>query len=159
MATIQQKINGFAFSHSSIEVQFAGKTIVELQSVDYGTSRDRGDVYGTGVKRLARTQGQEKNEASCQVTREGYQDLLTKLRQLGQQQNPVTGIQDTPFSVVVSFQEAGQPRVVDTLSGCLIDENKLSSKVGSDATMVDLTLNVMDIQYDNNSPFQATTGA
>ncbi|MBI2388638.1 MAG: hypothetical protein HYV09_03390 [Deltaproteobacteria bacterium] len=138
-------INGFRYDFSSIVFHINGDLVLGVKEIAYKNSRERGEVRGTALQRLAKTRGQYKCEASCTLFRREFDELIVTLGD---------GYQDIVFPITVSYANDGQPLVTDTVVGCTLDEDDHSNSAGTDPTEVKVTLNPMYILMNGIAPFK-----
>lgn len=141
-------INGFAFSWASLTVRANNNNFTLVKSIDYEQEGKPGDVFGAGVKKVARTRGYDKPTAKMTLYRAALDTLLISL-------GPAFG--SVPFDIRCEYREDPNPMTVDDLIGALI--SKISAKPGSAgsdaASEVEVELNLTDLLWNGLSWFDA----
>ena len=134
-------INGYAYDYSCISISISGKTFSGISSISYSDSVERSKIYGTGPKPIGVTRGQYSAEGSMELYKHEFDRLASS----------VTNIFDIIFDVTVTYKTPGQQITYDKLVQCRIDKVENSGSAGSDALMVPLTLNILDIVRNGKS--------
>lgn len=150
-------INGFSYSWASLEFKFLGSPIITVQSIDYAAKTERKQPYGTNPNPLSKTRGKLGNTAKVKMLAAEAYALIGALGALDPTGNNAYG--DVFFNVTVSFSEAGQAVIVDTIVGCTVDTFEQSSAEGTDAIMIEMELNPLQIlrngQQASSAPLNA----
>lgn len=131
---------GHYYSFASIEILVAGVPTVGCTAVNYTSSIEVGDVYGTRPQKLGTTRGKQNAEGSLEMYVQDWENLKAILTQAG-----LGGYGEARFTVVVTYGEQGMPVKMDTLESCRVVSVEYSNADGSDASKVTLTLNVLRI--------------
>jgi hypothetical protein len=137
------KINGKAYSHSSIEVQLNGKSYPFVKEVSYSDDLEPGEVRGTSAQLLSRTRGEYKAEASITLYKGAAQELLDDLGD---------GFMEKEFDMVVTRKEDDMSTIIDTVVKCRIKKHESGSSTGSDPNEVKFDLHPMYILWNGYSP-------
>jgi hypothetical protein len=133
-------INGNRYSWASVEIDVGGVIINDITKVTYKAKKSRKTVYATGgIKPLGRTRGRLEFEASIEIRKESFNNLIARLGE---------GFMESTFQVVVNYQDAGNPCTTDTLVACQIDECGDDHSDGTDDLVVPITLHIMDILWN-----------
>lgn len=134
-------VNGRAYDFGSLTIRIKGQSIEEdTAEISYKDNVERGEFFGAGRKRKARTGGRYKAEGSFKVLRITH-DALTNI--LGGD-----GFMDEECEVTCSYGDEGQPIITDTLRECLISSNDASLSEGTDAAMVACDLDISEILWN-----------
>ncbi len=131
---------GHYYSFASIEVVVAGVPTVGCTAVNYTSTLDVGDVYGTRPQKLGTTRGKQQAEGSIEMYVQDWENLKAVLVAAGE-----GGYGEARFDVVVSYAEAHMPVKVDTLESCRVTSVEYSNADGTDPSKVTLTLNILRI--------------
>jgi len=142
MATFT-KINGKAYSHSSIEVQLNGKSYPFVKEVTYSDSLEPGEVRGTSAQLLSRTRGDYKAEASLTLYKGAAQELLDDLGD---------AFMEKEWDLVVTRKEEDMSTIIDTVVKCRIKKHESGSSQGADPNEVKLDLHPFYILWNGYSP-------
>lgn len=137
-------VNGNRFSWVSIECSIDGVTFTNLMEINYSTTIERADVYGTGPQKVGRTRGRANHEASLTFHKEAARNFQ---QQLG------AGWADKTFNVTVNYADDGNEIVSDSLEGCKVGGFEDSHSDGTEALTVTVPLSVFDIKYNGLSAF------
>lgn len=138
-------INGFIPDWGSIEVAINGQRY-EAREINYSTSAERSAVHGSGGKKLGLTRGTLDFEADVTLL---VEDAMAVLKALGD------GFAEKPFDIAVSYTLSDGSVVTDRLVGCRIKSVENGHSQGNEALTRKLSLDVMDIKFDEKSPFKA----
>lgn len=142
------KINGYRFSWSSITLDLGdGGLIQDFTEISYSTTSERSKYYGTGRKPRGRTAKVLDFEGSMTVSKEVFAEIIAKL------DPDLSGFGDKTFTVTVAYEDKNNNIVVDILEGVEIDGVEESYSQGTDALSVNLTLSIMNINYDGHDMF------
>lgn len=129
-------INGNYYSFGSIEAQVGALKFLDFTAINYGTSLEVSDVYGTRPQKLGTTRGKQNATASLEMYLFAWQAFMLTLR-------GGVGYGEVRFPVVISRGEPNVPTITDTLIGCRIVNDEQSDSDGTEPSKVTLTLNVM----------------
>lgn len=136
-AVAPQIINANRYDYSSIEIAIDGLPILgqDIISVSYKQSLKSEKVYGGSPMPRGRTRGRYEADASMEITKEVYGNLIEALSQDTQY-----GYMEKPFNITVTYQDVGGPLIVDELIGCRLGEDEDSHKSGPEGLTVRCTL-------------------
>jgi hypothetical protein len=136
-------INGHAFQFSSIEIFVGFRTFRGFKEIKYTQKREIGKLYGNSVKKLARTRGRVDTEGSLTMYQHEWEDLRDALG---------PGWLEATFPIIVLYSEYGPIKArCDVLNGCTITSVKKGGSEGTEALIVDLDLDIMDINESSLS--------
>lgn len=144
MSMIKPLINGNMYQFSSIVLTVNGVPFDLITGVNYSSTNESAQFYGTSKTPISQTKGILKHEASVTVpvtARDALLELITK--------GGTRGWADSPFTVTVSYAEEGAPVTTDVLDGCRILSMSKSHSQSNEALNVELTLSVPTIVYGN----------
>lgn len=129
-------INGHYWSFASIEARANGLPFVGFTGINYSTSLEVGDVYGTKSQKLGTTKGKQNAEGSLELLMPFWEVFRASL--FGG-----VGYGEKRFTLIVQYAEEGMPVKTDILEGCRIVNTEYGNADGTDPSKVTLTLNVM----------------
>lgn len=142
-----QKINGFAYGYSDIEIRLDNTIFDEIEDISYDASIERGELKGTAPVPQGFTQGNVSFKGSMTMSKAQAVDFKKQLGTFG----------NTQFDIVVTYGPV--PRgdgtfmtVTDTLYGCLLNTIGNSHTRG-DALKEKFDLVIMNIDYDGASAY------
>jgi hypothetical protein len=145
MATISYPLqNGDYHSFASVELKVtsgpaAGQIFPGVKSVNAKDSLTPTKVRGAHSEPLGRTRG----DYDCDGDLEMYvQQAHQLLQAMG------AGYKQTTFDISITFSEANLDTVQHQLIGCRIQEVDSSNAVGTDASTLKFTLNIMKVLFD-----------
>ena len=145
-------VRGVAYDFSSIQATFGLVPIIGIKSIDYSSQKTPGDVWGTSAKRIGRTRGQLKHSGSFTIYKKEWAAFVALFSATVQVTgNANAALMDTEFDVKIAYADNGQPPEVDVLKSCIITQVSDSHSAGSDALVVKVDLDIMDISY-NGAP-------
>jgi hypothetical protein len=131
------QILGHFYSFASIEVLANGNRQVGFTAINYSSSLDIGQAYGTKPQKLGRTRGKQNAEGSLEMYLQEWENLRATLGAAG------VGYGEVPFDVIVTYAELNQPVKMDTLFACRITKVEYSNADGTDPAKVTATLDIM----------------
>lgn len=137
-------INGFIPDWGSIEINLNGRRY-EAKEVNYQVTVERTAVHGANGKKLGLTRGTVDYEADITLY---IQEAVEFLRSLGD------AFAEKTFSVSVSYTLPNGQVVTDRLEGCRIKSVENGHSQGTDPLQRKFTLDVMNIKFDEKSPFK-----
>jgi hypothetical protein len=143
------EINNRTYSFSSIEADLDGDLYTAFKSINYSDSLEPGELRGTAVHRLQRTDGEYKAEASIEMSLEEADKLIQKLG---------NGFMLKAFKVTVQYAPDNMPVITDELIGCRLKKKDNSNSQGSDPSMVKFDLDPMYIIHNGKLPFVMKNG-
>jgi len=101
-------------------------------------------VSGGRVRR--RTTGSVDYEASMTMYRVGYQQLLRALKALAPKRGNQRAIAIVPFNIQILHTPPGSTEIFDVrIKGCRIGGRQLNGAEGTDADLVEVPLNPIEI--------------
>lgn len=141
-------VNGVRTSYCSIVAGFDGFPIVGLRSINYREPLEIGKIRGTSPKPIGRTRGNADIEGDMEMYAEEWKNqLLPKLAGLF----GLSGFSEASIPIKVSYAERRNPSGIhsDHLIGVRIHSPDRTNTEGTDASIVKLTLDIMDIVWAN----------
>lgn len=141
MAVDYPLINGFRYSFADVEIKMKNRRRRGVTEVNYTTSREHGDVSDNSDRKIGRTRGTVRNEASITMLKEEADAFIKEL-------GPEFGTKS--FDVPVTYS-SGITTVTDLLRGCCISSVGNAHRNSADALVVQLQLNVMEIKLSGRS--------
>ena len=138
-------INGFVPDWGSVEVNIDGQRY-EAREINYSATVERSAVHGSGGKKLGLTKGTLDFEADVTLL---VEDAVAVLKTLGD------GFAEKPFDISVSYTLSDGSVVTDRLVGCYVKGVEDGHSQGNEALARKLNLDVMDVKFDEKSPFGA----
>lgn len=145
-------VNGDACSWADISVDMAlngaqNVNLADAQSVKWKRDVEVGEKRGTSGGRVtAQTAGSLKQEASIVLYRSGIIDLITALAAVAPKRGNQAIISAVRFTLVIQHTPLGDTRVYTTrLKGCRYLGDADDMKEGTDADVLELTLNPIEI--------------
>lgn len=147
-------INGHRYSWTSVEIGLGQSGIIVrgIASIDYGDQLTPGKLRGTGPNVVGRTRGEYEADAEIEMYRLEWENLKSQLGNGG------VGFGETGFPITVSFGEANQPVVTDTIEGCRVTKVRTGGAEGSDPTKVKISLDVHRILHNGVPMYTPTQG-
>jgi hypothetical protein len=133
MAT-QPVVNGNYYSFASIEIDVRGRKIKGFKELSYDDGLDPGMARGTSPIALAHTQGDYEANASGEMYRKDFDELVTLLGD---------GFGEVEFPITVTYASRGMPTVTDRLPAVRIKKADNSNSQGNDPTSVKLEFAVL----------------
>ncbi len=133
MAT-QPKVNGNYYSFASIEIDVKGRKIKGITDISYDDGLDPGMARGTSPIPLAHTQGDYEANASMEMFRKDFDELVTLLGD---------GYGEVEFPITATYASRGMPTVTDRLPAVRIKKVDNSNSQGNDPTKIKLELAVL----------------
>ncbi len=135
-------INGVAYTHADIVVNFGAVPIIGVVSIDYGDNQEITGNFSTGHEVTSVGFGQVANTATLTITKEAMEVL-----QLGA---PGGKIQNYPFfDLGINYLPEGGVLTRDTLQKCRFKGRQQSSETGNSEIQVTLELFVGKIKYQS----------
>lgn len=127
-------VNGTRYGFVDIKISIDGADTIELLSIDYSDTIERGEVRGTRQQMIGMTRGDYKAEASFKLTKESYTALIALMG---------SGYGNRMFSIVVQYANDSEPLVTDEIVGCKIKSAKDSHSKGTDGLETEVELDVI----------------
>jgi hypothetical protein len=145
MSAESKMINGYVYDHGDLTLKFDGKQIDDVQEVKYSTKREIGKFRGTSPLARGRTRGTLDFEGSMVMLRSTLDVLIAEWGD---------GWMEKEFTVTATFGNDGQPLVTDTLVGCTILSDEISSAEGADPNLVSVGLDIKGILRNGKAPMK-----
>lgn len=126
-------------------------SLVDLESVSWGRTLERGESRGlSGGRPMKRTAGSVSFEAAATISRGGAAILYEALEAAAEANGLVRGneviISAVRFDLLFQHTPLGDSRIYATkIYGCTLDGDSSAMQQGSDADMIELTLNPISI--------------
>jgi hypothetical protein len=139
-------ILGHYWSFGSIECRVGIQSVTDFTAINYSTSLDVTDVYGTRPQKLGTTRGKQNAEGSLEMYGRAWEQLRSLLGFGG------IGYGEVRVPIIVTYGEIGSPVKTDILEGCRIVKIEYANAEGTDPMKVTATLNIMRI-------FEGVTGS
>lgn len=138
MALEYPQINGSRHSWASITIDLNGDKFEGIKEIKYSDSLEPGEVMGTSTRRIGRTRGEAKAEASITLYLSERKAFLAKLGPGGYKK---------AFQIVCSYEEAGEI-ITDTIVGCRVKKVEGGGSSGADAMESAIELDVHKILWN-----------
>lgn len=121
--------------------------IKDIQAINTGTTVEFGEQRGaSGGRVIKRTTGQVSQEASMTLYRSGYQKLLRALKSLAPKRGNQRAISLVHFNIQVQHTPPGDTEIYEyRVKGCRIAGRNLNGAEGTDADLVEVPLNPIEI--------------
>jgi len=147
-------INGNRFSFTDIDIQMNGENQVKgvFAAINYTATQDPGIVQGNQVAPVGRTSGYGTATGSFQMLVSEFDDFVQSLLNA----SPVPTIMNVDFDIIIQFNINDVDIRTDTLQGARITSVEFSNAKGSDATMVNCNLSVMNVLINDVPTFAQT---
>lgn len=152
----QQRINGNAYSWSSIVLKIDGDRFYGFDSITYGDTRERTKGYGMGRSHAPRSRTSGKYIPDP-VTLSGDKDAIRELRKkLAASSESGKSFGNTKFEIVVQYIEEDNSPMTDTLESCVMIKGTGGGEEGSDALSNDIEIDCMLVRWDGLTLFDDT---
>ena len=138
MALEYPQINGARHSWASVTIDLNGDKFEGVKEIKYSDSLEPGEVMGTATRRIGRTRGEAKAEASITLYLSERSAFYAKLGAGGYKK---------AFNIVVSYEEGGEI-VTDKIIGCRVKKGEGGGSSGSDAIEHPMDLDVHKILWN-----------
>lgn len=124
--------------------------VFDVESWKWARKNERGLSRGTSGRPKKRTRGQPSFEGACTATRGGWMLLIEAIEAaavaLGLVRDDKVVIGGVDFDVLIQHTPLGDTRIYAVkLTGCSLDGDSSDMKQGSEADMIELTLNPLEI--------------
>jgi len=130
-------VNGQKHSFADITIAAGAAKRRGFTKIDYGVKRAINDAHGTGPNRVGVVVGKVTNEASAEMYRADFDELVAPLGD---------GYTNVAFQITVTYRtRVGAPLITDTINGVRISEAKPSASEGDEPAKVAITFNVGEI--------------
>jgi hypothetical protein len=143
---------GHYFSFASIEARVGIQVYWGFTAINYTTSMEVADVYGTRPQKLGTTRGKQNAEGSAEMYIQDWEILRASLGVFG------VGYGEVRFPITVSYGEIGLPVKTDVLEGVRVVSTEYSNSEGNEPSKVSLTLNIMRILENVGGRIDAPLG-
>jgi hypothetical protein len=130
---------GHYFSFASIEAKVGTMLLYGFTAINYSSSLEVADVYGTRPQKLGTTRGKQNAEGSLEMYVQDWEILRVALGAFG------VGYGEVRFPITVSYGELGMPVKTDILEGVRIVNTEYANAEGNEPAKVTLTLNIMRV--------------
>ena len=141
---IKPLVNGHMYQFSSIVLTVGGVPFDLIEAINYESTNEATQFYGTHKTPIGQTKGNVSHTASMTIPAVGRDALLALITRGG-----TRGWADSPFVLTVSYAEEGQPVTTDVLDGCRLTKIGKSHSQGNEPLKVELELSVPTILYGN----------
>lgn len=136
----QPLINGSAYSYANIQVNILGVPVFGVTKISYKDTLDKQNLYGQGSNPIERGVGNYSAEASITLTKKEYVSLINAA--------PNRRLQDIPpFSIVVTYINANNQTIVETLRNVEFMTNGIDVNQGDAQIEVNLDLILSHIDW------------
>jgi len=121
--------------------------IKDIQAINTGSTVEFGEQRGaSGGRVIKRTTGSVSYEASMTLYREGYQKLLRALKGSAPKRGNQRALAIVPFNIQVMHTPPGSVEIFEyRIKGCRIAGRALNGAEGTDADLVEVQLNPIEI--------------
>lgn len=128
----------------------ANVPVVDLEAFKWSRKNERSESRGTSGRPKKRTRGSPSYEASATATRGGWMQLIEAIETAAVALNQVRGDQviigAIDFDMLIQHTPLGDSRIYAVkLKGCSLDGDSSDMKQGSEADMIELVLNPIEI--------------
>lgn len=139
-------VNGNRTSYCSIEFAVNGLRIKGVKSINYREINEMSKIRGTGAKPMGRTRGTADFEGDIEIYQAEWRALLPFLTRGG-----TFGFAELAHPVTVTYAEALSPldTVTDRLIGVRFHSPDVANTESTDAVVLKVALNIMDITWNN----------
>ena len=137
-------INGYRYDWGSVIIDMgaAGEVSSGCTAINYEATRERAKARGAGTaKPQGRTRGQIDFQGSITLHKEVFDEIVTKLG---------TNFGTVSLTITVSYSASENRVVTDVLEGVEIDGVTNDHSDGTDALVVALPLNIMNIKFSKD---------
>jgi len=152
MATTRftQRINGFVYGYSDINIDINGTIFDEVTEINYEATIEKGELRGTSPVPAGYTIGYTTYKGSMSLSKDQASQFLQLLG---------NGFAGVPFTITVTYGPTRDSLTVfktatDVLNGCAIASISNSHTPGANALTVKFDLVIQDISFDGgvNNP-------
>ncbi len=121
--------------------------VKDIQAINSGSTVEFGEQRGaSGGRVIKRTTGQVSHEASMTLYRSGYQKLLRALKGLAPKRGNQRAIALVPFNIQIQHTPPNDIEIYEyRIKGCRIAGRNLNGAEGTDADLVEVALNPIEI--------------
>lgn len=126
-------VNGIAYHWANINLVLFGVPVVGIRAISYKRKQAKENIYGAGVKPIARGYGNEEYEGSIELLTDEWKAIIAG----SPNNNP---LEISPFDIPVIFEGEGVPFGQDTLRMVEFLEDPLATKQGDTSITVTIPL-------------------
>lgn len=137
----QVLINGQSYGWSSISVKFLGRLVEGITAISYTTTREKTNNNGRGGVPVSRGRGSKTYEASMTLEMKEVRAIIASLPK----GKDLTDI--APFEVVVSYIDAANLLVQDTLHNFEFTTHPQTAAEGDASILIELPGIISGISY------------
>lgn len=146
------QINGVRTDFSSITFLANGAPIPGITEINYGQELKGGEVRGTPIQVIGYTPGQLKAKADFSILQLEWNLMIPILAALASG-TPLSGYMQARFDIMVQYQLPQSPlMIVDILRGCKISNHDMSNKLGPDALLEKVELELFYVLKNGVAP-------
>lgn len=149
MATTRfsQRINGFVYGYSDINVDINGTIFDEVTELSYEATIEKGELRGTSPVPAGYTIGYTTYKGSMTLSKDQATEFMKLLG---------NGFAAVPFTITVTYGPTKNSltefkTATDVLNGCAIASISNSHTPGATALQVKFDLVIQDIAYDGGA--------
>lgn len=141
-----------SWADGAVNILTTGATVplLDIESWKWGVKNERGESRGISGRVKKRTRGQPSYEGSASATRAGWMVVLEAIEAvavtLGLVRDDKVIIGGVDFDVIIQHSPLGDTRIYAVkMSGCSLDGFSSDMKQGSDADIIEMTLNPLEV--------------
>ena len=133
-------INGINYSWSNVKLNLFGTPVVGVVAIEYDTTQEKKNNYGSGVDPVSRGYGNKENKGSIEIYRDEWQKIIS-----GSPNKDPLDIK--PFDIQVLFGGSSVQFAQDNLLACEFLNDPFTAKQGDSKLMVKIDLIIGDVQH------------
>lgn len=141
-------VNGREYDWESVTVNLPSGAVVTLSEIKYGDNRAVEMIYGKGAKPLS--YGRGKYEATCSI--KVLPSEFETIKRLLADNAAGTVYDHNPFDIVVSYGNADNETITDTIPLCLLEKLDKGMAEGDTSMPIELPLKVLGVIKWNGVP-------
>lgn len=146
----KQRINGFVYGYSDIDIDINGVKFDEVESIDYDYTIERGELRGTSPVPQGYTVGSATYKGSMTLSKD-QANLFRKI--LG-----TAGFATRSFQITITYgptkeSDSGSKTCTDVLYGCLLVGGSNSHSRSGNALMEKMDFVIQDMSLDGIKPY------
>ncbi len=147
----QTLINGNRYSFVNLTARVGDLDLPKgcITALNYTAQQDPGIVQGNLNVPMGRTQGYATASGSIEILLSEALDFMTALTG----GDPLVGVMDVDFSIIVSYSVNDVDVTTDTLLGCRITSLEANNQQGNDATKRSYPLSIMRVNVGGINAF------
>lgn len=153
-----QKINGNAFSWSSIAIKIDGQAYFGIKSISYGDKLTRAKGYGVGRNHAPRSRTAGKYEIDPVSISMEHETAAALRAALAERSTSGTSFGSVEFLVVVQYVE-GDRVVTDEIERCTWSGQSAKNEESADPLYTEAEFDAMRIRWDGRYLFDDSEGA